>query len=66
MPGEKLKLNLFRRRKGEEVEAIEAFYVLGRKPAGGMVARVVIEEDLELRKDDTLVFDFTLKPVGGA
>ena len=59
MPGEKLKLNLFRMRKGEEVEAVEAFYVLGRQPAGGMVARVVIEEDLELRKDDTLVFDFT-------
>jgi hypothetical protein len=59
MPGEKLRLNLFHMRKGESPEAIEAYYILGKKPAGGMVARVVIEEDLVLRKTDTLVFDFT-------
>ena len=55
----RLKLNLFRLRKGEQVEAVETYYVLGRKPAGGMVARVVIEQDLDLRKSDTLIFDFT-------
>ena len=55
----RLKLNLFRLRKGEQVEAVETYYVLGRKPAGGMVARVVIEKDLDLRKNDTLIFDFT-------
>ena len=55
----RLKLNLFRLRKGEQAEAVETYYVLGRKPAGGMVARVVIEQDLDLRKSDTLIFDFT-------
>jgi len=42
-------------------EAIETYYVLGRKPAGGLVARVTVEEDLDLRKHDTLIFDFTNK-----
>jgi len=55
----RLRLNLFRLRKGEHPEAGETFYVLGRKPAGGTIARVVIEEDLDLRKHDTLVFGFT-------
>jgi hypothetical protein len=63
MPGEKLKLNLFHLRKGEGPEAIDAYYVLGKRPAGGMVARVVIEEDLELKNTDTLVFDFTTEPL---
>jgi hypothetical protein len=45
-------------RKGEQPEAVETYYVLGCKPAGGMVARVVIEADLDLRKHDTLIFDF--------
>ena len=61
MPEEKLKLNLFHMRHGESVEAIDAYYVLGRKPAGGMVARVVIQEDLELKRADTLVFDFIVE-----
>ncbi len=55
----KLRLNLSRLRKGEQLEAVETYYVLGRRPAGGMVARVIIEEDLDLRKHDTLIFDFT-------
>ena len=55
----KLRLNLFHLRKGEQPEAVEPYYVFGRKPAGGMVARVFIEEDLDLRKHDTLIFDFT-------
>jgi len=55
----KLRLNLFRLRKGEQPEAVETYYVLGHKPAGGMIARVIIEEDLDLRKHDTLIFDFT-------
>ncbi len=59
MPEARLKLNLIRIRKGEQPQAVETYYVLGRKPAGGMVARVIIEEDLDLRKNDTLVFDFT-------
>lgn len=58
----RLKLNLFRIRKGEQPEAVQLYYVLGRKPAGGMVARVIIEEDLDLHKNDTLVFDFTTEP----
>jgi hypothetical protein len=59
----RLKLNLFHIRKGEKPEAVETYYVLGRKPAGGMVARVVIAEDLDLRRNDTLVFDFTTEKV---
>ncbi len=59
MPETRLKLNLLRIRKGEQPQAVETYYVLGRKPAGGMVARVIIEGDLDLRKNDTLVFDFT-------
>jgi hypothetical protein len=55
-------LNLFHLRKGENVEAIDAYYIVGRKPAGGLVARVVIPEDLELKVADTLIFDFTLDP----
>ena len=62
MPGTKLRLTLFRLRKGEQPEAVETYYVLGRRPAGGMVARVIIEEDLDLRKNDTLIFDFTADP----
>jgi len=59
VPEARLKLNLFRIRKGEQPQAVETYYVLGHKPAGGMVARVIIEEDLDLRRNDTLVFDFT-------
>jgi len=59
VPEARLKLNLLRIRKGEQPQVVETYYVLGRKPAGGMVARVIIEEDLDLRKNDTLVFDFT-------
>ena len=55
----RLKLNLFRLRKGEQLEAVETYYVFGRTPAGGTVARVVIEKDLDLRKNDTLIFAFT-------
>jgi hypothetical protein len=57
----KLKLNLFHMRKGEPVEALDAYYTIGRKPAGGLVARVVIPEDVHLKKHDTLVFDFTIE-----
>ena len=35
----------------------EAFF--GIEPAGGMIARVIIGEDLELWKHDTLIFDFS-------
>ena len=62
MPGERLKLNLFHIRKGVSVGAVDAYYTLGRKPAGGVVARVVIPEDLELKMADTLIFDFTTNP----
>ena len=55
----RLKLNLVHMRLGKEPAAVETYYVLGRKPAGGMIARVIIEEDSDLRKNDTLVFDFT-------
>ena len=63
MSESRLKLNLFRIREGEQPEAIQLYYVLGRKPAGGMVARVIIKEDLDLHKNDILVFDFTNAPV---
>jgi len=33
--------------------------VLGRKPAGGLVARVLILQDLHVKAGDVLVFDFT-------
>ena len=59
---EKLKLNLFCIRRGEAPEATETYYVVGRKPAGGMEARVIVPEDLTLTKGDTLVFDFTNEP----
>jgi len=58
MEGTKLRLNLFRLRNGAQPEAFETYYVLSRRPAGGMVARVTIEEALDLRKHDTLIFDF--------
>ena len=63
MQDQKLRLDLFRLRKGEEVDAVQAYYVLGRKPAGGFVARVTVPEDMTLKKDDTLVFSFTTDPV---
>ena len=59
---EKLKLDLFCIRRGEAPEAMQTYYVVGRKPAGGMVARVIVPEDLALTKGDTLVFDFTNEP----
>ena len=62
MPETRLRLNLFHLRKGEQPEAVKTYCVLGRKPAGGMIARVIIEEDLDLRKNDTLIFDFTGEP----
>ena len=55
----RLKLNLFRLRKGEQLEAVETYYVLGHKPAGGILARFVIDGDLGLRKRDTLILHFT-------
>ena len=55
----KRKLNLFHIRMGERAEAIQAYYVVGRKSTGDIVARVLIPEDMELKKDDTLIFDFT-------
>lgn len=58
----RMKLHLLHIREGKQPETIHLYYVLGRKPAGGMVARVVIEEDLDLHKNDTLVFDFTNTP----
>jgi hypothetical protein len=63
MPETRLKLNLFHSRKGEQLEAVEMYYVLGRKPAGGTVARVLVTEDLEVKAGDALVFDFTNQPV---
>jgi hypothetical protein len=62
MPEQKLRLDLFCLRKGEEVSAVRAYYTLGRKLAGGPVARVVVPEDMDLRKEDTLVFNFTTDP----
>jgi len=59
---ERLRLNIFRIRRGEAPEAMQTYYVVGRKPAGGMVARVIVPEDLTLTKGDTLVFDFTNEP----
>lgn len=55
----RLRLTFFHLRKGAQPEAVETYYVLGRRPAGGMIARVIIEEDLDLRKHDILIFDFT-------
>jgi hypothetical protein len=46
-------------RKGKQLEVVETYYVLGRKPAGGILARFVIDGDLGLRKHDTLIFYFT-------
>lgn len=59
---QRLKVNMLRHREGEAWEAIDAYYVLGRKPSGGMVARVVIHETLDLLPDDVIVFDFTTDP----
>ena len=50
VPETKLRLNLFRLRKGEQPEAV------------GITARVLIPENFELKKDDTLVFNFTVDP----
>ena len=57
----RLRLNLSVVRSGKESEAIKMYYVLGHKPAGSVVARVIIEEDLDLRANDALIFDFTGK-----
>ena len=65
MEGTKLRLNLFRLRNGAQPEAFETYYVLSRRPAGGMVARVIIEKDLDLHKNDTVIFDFTTDSFDG-
>jgi hypothetical protein len=62
MPETRLKLNLIRLRKGQHPEAVKTYSVLGRKPAGGMVARVIIEAEPDLRKHGTSIFDFTYDP----
>jgi hypothetical protein len=49
-------------RKGQHPEAVKTYSVLGRKPAGGMVARVIIEAEPDLRKHGTSIFDFTYDP----
>jgi len=59
---EKLKLNLLCIRRGEAPGAMQTYYTVGRKPAGGIVARVIVPEDLTLTKGDTLVLDFTNEP----
>ena len=65
MEGTKLRLNLFRLQNGAQPEAFETYYVLSRRPAGCMVARVIIEKDLDLRKNDTMIFDFTTDSFDG-
>lgn len=56
------KLNLLHMRKGEKMQTMELVYVLGRKPAGGMVARVLVTKDLNVKANDALIFDFTNEP----
>ena len=53
------KLTLVHSRKGKHLGTVETYYVLGRKPAGGLVARVLILQDLHVKAGDVLVFDFT-------
>jgi len=59
---ERLRLNIFRISRGEAPEAMQTYYIVGRRWAGGMVARVIVPGDLTLTKGDTLVFDFTHEP----
>jgi hypothetical protein len=55
------KVTISHRRRGGSLELVETKYVIGRKPCGSPVVRLVIQEELVCKKGDTLVFDFTLE-----
>ena len=59
----KLKVHLFRTRPGETLEAVSAYYVVGRKPAGGVVARVVVPEDMSLKRTTVWCWILPLTPL---
>ena len=58
MPSKRLKVNLLFRRKGG-VEAMKADCTLKHTPAGNLVCRVTFAEALAVRKNDTLILNFT-------
>ena len=51
-------MNLLFRRKGG-VEAVKANCTLKQMPAGNLVCRVTFAEALTVRKNDTLILNFT-------
>ena len=55
---ERLKVNILFRRKGS-VETVKANCTLKRTSAGNLVCRVTFAETLAVRKNDTLILNFT-------
>jgi hypothetical protein len=53
-------VNLLFRRKGG-VETVNANCTLKQTPAGNLVCRVTFAEALAVRKNDTLILNFTYK-----
>jgi hypothetical protein len=48
-------------RPGQQPETWDHYYVVGTKPTGGLVLRVLMEHHIELEPNDTLIFDFTVE-----
>jgi len=58
---ERLRLRMTLHRPGQQPETWDHYYVVGTKPTGGLVLRVLMEHHIELEPNDTLIFDFTVE-----
>jgi hypothetical protein len=59
MFSERYRLRIILVRLGFPEERLDHYYVVGRKPAGGLSVRVQMPEHFEFDEGDTLIFDFT-------
>ena len=55
------KVTISHRSRGGNFDEVETECLIGHKPCGSPVVRLVIREDLVCKRGDTLVFDFTLE-----
>jgi hypothetical protein len=58
----RFRLRIHLHRPGCPQETLDHYYVVGRKPAGGMTVRVLFPDDFTLEENDCLIFDFTTEP----
>jgi len=60
---ERYRLKITVHQRGCEPRLVNHYYVIGRRPKGGVTVRVLIPEHFELNERDTLMFDFTTERI---